>query len=57
MTPLIEQRPKVADWFARVQARPSYQTAVEDWAPAPVVELFRTSGQEVWADVEPLTRR
>ena len=59
MTQLLEApaRPNVADWYARVKARPSYKIAVADWAPAPVVELFRSSGEEVWADVEPLTRR
>jgi glutathione S-transferase len=57
MTPLIEARANVADWYARVQARPSYATAVTDQLPEAVVDLFRSNGAEVWADVEPLTRR
>jgi glutathione S-transferase len=57
MTPTIEARPGVADWLARVQARPSYATAVDAWLPAPVVALLQSNGREVWADVEPLTRR
>ena len=59
MTSLLEPsaRPNLADWYARVQKRPSYKTAVTDWAPAPVVELFRSNGEEVWAEVEPLTHR
>lgn len=59
MTPLLDAsaRPNLADWYARIQARPSYKNAVDEWAPAPVVELFRSAGEEAWADVEPLTRR
>jgi glutathione S-transferase len=59
MTPLFSgsTRPRVADWLARVQARPSFETAVAQWAPAPILNLFRSQGEAVWADVEPLTRR
>ena len=59
MTPLFSgaTRPRVADWLARVKARPSFEVAVAAWAPAPILQLFRTQGEAVWADVEPLTRR
>lgn len=59
MTPLFSgtTRPHVGGWLARVKARPSFQTAVAQWAPAPILDLFRTQGEAVWADVEPLTRR
>jgi glutathione S-transferase len=50
-------RPRVSDWLGRVKARPSFETAVAAWAPAPILQLFRTQGEAVWADVEPLTRR
>jgi glutathione S-transferase len=56
MTPLIAARPRVAEWYAAVQARPAYKTAVTDWVPQPIVDLFRKNGEAVWADVEPLTR-
>ena len=59
MTPLFSQgtRPRVADWLARVKARPSFEGAVAKWAPAPILKLFRTQGEAVWAEVEPLTKR
>ncbi|MEE3327880.1 MAG: glutathione S-transferase family protein [Myxococcota bacterium] len=56
MKPVIESRPKLSDWFARVQALPAYEVAVTDWLVAPIVELFRSQGEAVWAEVEPLTR-
>jgi len=49
-------RPRVADWFARVRARPAYATAVEKWVLPPIVEMLRKNGEAVWADIEPLTR-
>lgn len=59
MTPLLDTavRPNVRDWYSRVQARPSYAVAVTDLLPEPVVNLFRSNGEAVWADVEPMTRR
>jgi glutathione S-transferase len=59
MTPLLTQaaRPRVADWLARVKARPSFGVAITAWAPAPILKLFRSQGEAVWSDVEPLTQR
>jgi glutathione S-transferase len=54
MTPLIEARPGVAAWFARIQERPSYQEAVAAFVPEALVEAFNTQGQAVWADVKAL---
>ena len=58
MTPLLsaEARPSLADWYARIQTRPSFQTAVTDWAPAEVVALLRAQGEAEWPQIEPLTR-
>jgi glutathione S-transferase len=49
-------RPRVADWMARVKARPSYAVAVGAWSAPAVVEMLRGNGQAVWPEVEPLTR-
>ncbi len=59
MDPLLAEteRPRVADWLARVKVLPCYASAVEAWAPAAIVEMMRGQGKELWADVEPLTRR
>jgi len=55
MTPMIDDRPVVADWYARVRARPSFETAVTAQLPQPVIDLFRKNGEAVWPEVEPLT--
>jgi len=52
-----DARPNVADWYGRIQARSSFEKAVTGWRPEPIVKLFRSNGEAVWADVEPLTRR
>jgi glutathione S-transferase len=59
MTPLLAKpaRPRVADWYARMRARPSFATAVAQWLPDPILQLFRRNGEAVWPQVEPLTRR
>lgn len=46
--------PRVQDWFARFQARPSFEIAVTKWVPPPLIQLLNTNGKEVWADVEKL---
>ncbi len=51
------ERPRLADWLARVKARPSYAIAVDDWIVPAAVEMMRTNGKEVWPEIEPLTRR
>lgn len=51
------RRPAVAGWLARVKDLPSYARAVEDWAAPAVVEMMRTNGKALWAEIEPLTRR
>ena len=54
MGPLLSEsaRPRLADWFARLQARPAFPVAVTEWLPEPILALFRTGGEEVWPEVE-----
>lgn len=56
MTPAVEARANVAEWYQRVQALPAYETAVAKWTPPPVAEMLRKSGEAVWNEVEPLTK-
>ena len=56
MTPLLEARPQVADWYARVQARSSFEVAVSALLPPMLIDMFRKNGEAVWSDVEPLAR-
>jgi glutathione S-transferase len=58
MDPLLAEsaRPRLADWFGRVKALPSYATAVDAWAAPATIEILRANGKEVWPEVEPLTR-
>lgn len=37
----LENYPAMMDWFERVKARPSYQTALADFEPAPVRAAFK----------------
>lgn len=47
-----DTRPRVADWWTRMQALPSYDVAVNAHVPEFVVEMFRNNGKEVWPDIE-----
>lgn len=58
MVPLLaaDARPQVADWYARVQALPSFEAAVGKWTPEPAIALFRKNGEEVWPQVREALR-
>lgn len=58
MTPVVAAatRPRVSDWFARVKARPSYKTAVDDWIIPALGEMFREKGKALWPDIEQIVR-
>jgi len=58
MGPLLakDARPVLADWYERVRSRPSYKTAVTDWAPDFVVEILRMSGEAVWPQVDAIAK-
>jgi glutathione S-transferase len=45
-------RPRLSDWFARVRARPGFQTAVLDWCPPGLTNDLRTFGAQSWPDVQ-----
>lgn len=45
-------RPRLSEWFARVRARPTFQTAVLDWCPAALTNDLKTFGARSWPDVQ-----
>jgi glutathione S-transferase len=52
MAELWSKRPRLADWFERVKARPSFQPAFMQWFPAPLANDFATFGAQSWPDVK-----
>lgn len=54
MSPLLSApaRPRLAEWFERVCARPSFASAIAAWAPEPAVAFLRLTGEAVWPEVE-----
>ncbi len=49
-----ERYPRVADWFRRMQARPSYRAAFTDWMPEPLRAEMAENGCRAWPEVRAL---
>ena len=54
--PLISARPHVSSWLERWKKRETYATAVEGWAPAPVIEMMCAGGESEWPAIERIAR-
>lgn len=52
MEGFFENRPAMADWFARIQERPSFNAGVRDQLPPGWEEKARKAGGEAWPLVE-----
>ena len=48
------ERPRVADWFARVQARPSFDAAITAFRTDAYDDELKKRGIDVWPQVKPL---
>lgn len=48
----VGKRPHLTDWLARIRARPSYQTAIEDWPSAADRARFDLPREEIWREIE-----
>ena len=48
----IAKRPRVADWYQRIRARPSYDSAIKQWENRRYIELMKTKGAEVWPTIK-----
>ncbi len=49
-----EARPRVADWFERIRARPSYAAGITAFAPATFDDRLKERGEGVWSEVAPI---
>lgn len=50
----IAKRPRVADWYERVRARPSYAEAIRKWDNPSYIALMREKGAEAWPRIQAL---
>lgn len=49
---LIDGTPRLADWYRRIKARPSFQDAIVRWENADYLELMKRNGRESWAKIK-----
>lgn len=56
MDAMVDERPALADWLLRVQARASYHRAVEQWMPQEIVDMLRANGSEEWPAIQSMLR-
>ena len=56
MTPLVERRPRVLDWYRRVRERKSFEAAITDMLPQFFIDLLRSNGEAVWDEVDALSQ-
>jgi len=47
-----ESRPRLTDWFERIQARPSYAEAIDKWIPDHLRNDLNTFGAQSWPEVQ-----
>ncbi len=51
---LLQDRPRLADWYKRMQSRPSYQKAITAWLNDKYLSLMAEKGDEAWPKVKSL---
>jgi glutathione S-transferase len=49
---LLDRTPRVADWYARIQARPSFADAIVRWENPKYLELMKREGRENWPKIK-----
>jgi glutathione S-transferase len=49
---LLDGTPRVADWYRRVQARPSFQEAIVRWENPDYLALMKRNGRESWPKIK-----
>ena len=53
---LTGERHRVADWYRRCKARPSFHDAIARWENADYLHLMRRRGAECWPQVQEIVR-
>ena len=53
---MIGERHRVADWYRRCKARPSFREAIVKWENADYLALMRRRGMEAWPQVQEIMR-
>jgi glutathione S-transferase len=49
---LLDRTPRVADWYRRLQARPSFAEAIVRWENPKYLELMKRKGRESWPKID-----
>ena len=53
---LTGERHRVADWYRRCKARPSFHDAIAKWENADYLGLMRRRGAECWPEIQEIVR-
>jgi glutathione S-transferase len=53
---VLENHPRVLDWYRRLQQRPSFRTAITRWDNADYLTLMKRSGRENWPKIQSIMR-
>jgi glutathione S-transferase len=48
---ILDNYPRVSDWYARCKQRPSFDAAIRKWENADYLALMRKGGEEHWPEI------
>jgi glutathione S-transferase len=54
--PMLDSTPRVADWYERLKARPSFKKAILDWENDDYLTLMRGRGREDWPKIQSIVQ-
>jgi glutathione S-transferase len=49
---LLDRTPRVADWYRRIKARPSFDDAIARWENSGYLDLMKRQGRENWPRIK-----
>src|SRR6185312_6282280 len=53
---MLDGTPRVADWYRRIKARPSFADAITKWENADYLKLMRGRGREDWPKIQSIVQ-